>query len=944
MRQGMNLSTRLTIAIVALVVGTAGTIGYLSYRNISAIAIPRTLVRLDAHAHALAVDLGNIAANARSDLKGFRHGIGLDEIIALSRDPSGESAGGLTLAQWRARLGRRLLAELNAKPNYSQFRLIGIADGGREIIRVERGLPGGEGRVVPDAELQRRPDRSHFQQTIAARDGVIEVSPVELNQENGKTESPQVPVVRLSTPVFATDGALFGILVIDVDLRAAFQRLEAAASPDASLYVVNERGDYLVHPDASRTFGFESGTPFRIQDDYPALAQAIVTGQRQPELITAPDGKSLGVAIASVRLAEGPRISVVEAVPEDKIVSVASSALRNSSLLGGTIAVLCAILLAFVLAQTLTRPLAQMTRAVAGFAQDAPIDLPLSAGGEIGVLARAFKKMVGEARVKNATLRRNAHIFESIMAEMADAVLLIEHGVVVYENSAARAMRAPPAGAGRPAQGEAFETFYADGVTPMPMNERPGMRIQRGELVNDFEMFIRPYGTETLVHVVGSARPIHDAKGTQTGAVVVFRDVTQAKETERQLRQSQKLDAIGQLTGGVAHDFNNMLTVITGTSEILADGLADRPQLLAIARMIDQAAERGADLTKHLLAFARRQPLEPRNVDINTLVRETTQLLRPTLGEQIEIEAMLAEDAEHAHIDPSQLSTALLNLAVNARDAMPNGGKLTLETANVVLDQSYAEHNAEIQPGPYVMIAVSDTGTGMSAKVRDRVFEPFFTTKAVGKGTGLGLSMVYGFVKQSNGHVKIYSEEGYGTTVKLYLPRAVVKAEAPEEVEPAIRGGTETIMVVEDDALVRNFVVTQLHSLGYRTLTANDGNAALKQLDDGAVFDLLLTDVIMPGGVNGRQLADTVTLRRPSVKVLYTSGYTENAIVHHGRLDVGVLLLAKPYRRGDLARMVRTALESTPGAADGLAGGREDIVAMAGSSARLSSDRDRAAG
>ena len=930
MRQGLSLSTRLTVAIVALVVVTAGTVGFLSYRNVAAIAIPRTLVRLDAHVRALAVDLGNIATNARADLRGFRHFVGLDEIIALSRDRSIERAGGLTLAQWRARIGKSLVDELNAKPDYAHFRIIGIADGGREIIRVERRAAGGEVYVAPDAELQRKAERPYFKQTIAARDGIVEVSPVELNQENGTIENPFVPVIRVSTPIFAPDGIPFGIIIIDVDLRSAFNRIAETTNPDTSVYVVNERGDYLTHPDASRTFGFEFGTPYRIQEDYPALAQAIVTGKREPELIADRDGKSLGLALASVRLAGGPRISAVEVMPEEKIVAVASAVVQNSSLIGGTVAVLFAILSAFILAQTLTRPLTQMTAAVAGFAEEAPLEVPLTAGGEIGVLARAFQKMAHEVRAKNAAIRRNAEVFESIMAEMAEAVLLIDaQGNVVYENSAAIAMLRSSAGLTRPAWEQAFETFYLDGVTPLPPEKWPSRRCLRGELVSEYELLFRFRGTDKLKHLIGSARPIHDATGAQTGAVVVFRDVTEAKETERQLRQSQKLDAIGQLTGGVAHDFNNMLTVITGTAEILADGLADRPALLTIARMIDQAAGRGAQLTRHLLAFARKQPLEPRNVDINTLVVDTAQLLRPTLGKHIEIESMLEADAAPAHIDPSQLSTALLNLAVNARDAMPNGGKLTLETGNVVLDESYAQGNPDVQPGPYVMIAVSDTGTGMPAKVRERVFEPFFTTKTVGKGTGLGLSMVYGFVKQSNGHVKIYSEEGYGTTIKLYLPCADAQADAPVATPSPVAGGDETILVVEDDALVRNFVIAQLHSLGYTTMTAANGNVALMQLDDGAMFDLLLTDVIMPGGINGRQLADIVVERRPSVKVLYTSGYTENAIVHHGRLDAGVLLLAKPYRRADLARMVRTALDSGMAGAAGNAPPREETGARA---------------
>jgi signal transduction histidine kinase/CheY-like chemotaxis protein/HAMP domain-containing protein len=927
MRQGMSLSTRLTIAIVALVVATAGTVGYLSYRNVAAVAIPRTLVRLDAHARALAVELAGLVANARSDLRGFRYVVGLDEIVALSRDPSTERTGGLTLAQWRARLGRHLAAEMEAKPNYAQLRLIGIADGGREILRVDRDAAGGI-RVVPDDALQRKGDRPYFLRTVAAREGAIEISPVELNQENGKIETPYVPVVRVSTPLFAPDGTLFGIIVINVDLRSAFSRLSDTANPDSTIYVVNDGGHYLWHPDARRTFGFEFGTPFRIQDDYPALAQAVVTGQKQPELITGRDGRDVGIALASERLGGGPRISVVETVPEQKITVAATTAVRNSSLLGGSIAVLCAILAAFVLAQTLTRPLSQMTKAVAGFARDAPLELPLTAGGEIGMLAGAFQKMAHDVREKTTALRRNSEVFETIMFEMAEAVLLVEQGKLIFENRASRAMRTSAPGAGKSETDEPpFETFYADGVTPMPPQERPGIRSLRGELVDEFELFIRQRGVEKMIHAIGSARAIRDARGTQTGAVVVFRDVTQAKETERLLRQSQKLDAIGQLTGGVAHDFNNMLTVITGTAEILAEGLSDRPQLLAIARMIDQAADRGAELTRHLLAFARKQPLEPKSVDINTLVLDTVQLLRPTLGEHIEIDAMLEPDADPAQIDPSQLSTALLNLAVNARDAMPNGGKLTLETGNVVLDDAYARDNPGVAPGSYVMIAVSDSGNGIPAKLRDRVFEPFFTTKAPGKGTGLGLSMVYGFVKQSDGHVKIYSEEGYGTTVKLYLPRSGAPAAIAATASPALQGGSETILVVEDDALVCNFVVTQLRSLGYGTLVGANGNAALKHLDDGTPFDLLLTDVIMPGGINGRQLAEIVVARRPSVKVLYTSGYTENAIVHHGRLDAGVLLLVKPYRKSDLARMVRAALDGGASRADDTAGKTAPIEA-----------------
>jgi PAS domain S-box-containing protein len=392
----------------------------------------------------------------------------------------------------------------------------------------------------------------------------------------------------------------------------------------------------------------------------------------------------------------------------------------------------------------------------------------------------------------------------------------------------------------------------------------------------------------------------------------VGRDLTEKRAAEAQFRQAQKMEAVGQLTGGIAHDFNNILTVITGTIEILTDAVADRPQLLAIAKMIDEAADRGADLTKHLLAFARKQPLQPREVDVNALILEAAKLLRPTLGEQIQIDPLLAQDAWTALVDPSQLTTAILNLALNARDAMPAGGKLVVETNNIYLDEGYASMHSEVTVGNYVMIAVSDTGSGIPAGNLEKVFDPFFSTKEVGKGTGLGLSMVFGFVKQSNGHIKIYSEEGHGTAVKIYLPRATgLDATAAEILASSrIEGGHEAVLVVEDDALVRRYVITQIESLGYTTLEASNAAEALDVIGKAAAIDLLFTDVIMPGSMNGRQLVDEALKRRPSLKTLYTSGYTENAIVHHGRLDSGVLLLAKPYRQSDLARMIRMALDN----------------------------------
>jgi len=376
------------------------------------------------------------------------------------------------------------------------------------------------------------------------------------------------------------------------------------------------------------------------------------------------------------------------------------------------------------------------------------------------------------------------------------------------------------------------------------------------------------------------------------------------------LQQSQRLEAVGQLTGGVAHDFNNLLTVVMGNAELLAEQSEDRPQQRMLAEMIVQAAQRGAALTQQLLAFARKQALSPKPLDVNQLIAGMDSMLRRSLGEHIEIELIRAAGLWPAMVDQGQLENALLNLCLNARDAMLGGGRLTIETANTVLDQTYADSRLDVKPGQYVMLAVSDTGGGIAPEHLEQVFQPFFTTKEKGKGTGLGLAMVYGFVKQSTGHVNIYSEQGHGTVVKLYLPRALgASPAAPELVDRVMpAGGKETVLVVEDDEMVRRYACQQLRSMGYRVIEVDNGTGALALIEQHPDIDLLFTDVVMPGGMNGRALADAARKLRPALRVLYTSGYTENAIVHHGRLDPGVQLLAKPYRLVDLARAIRSAL------------------------------------
>jgi two-component system, NtrC family, sensor kinase len=386
---------------------------------------------------------------------------------------------------------------------------------------------------------------------------------------------------------------------------------------------------------------------------------------------------------------------------------------------------------------------------------------------------------------------------------------------------------------------------------------------------------------------------------------------SERRETlEASLRQSQKMEAVGQLTGGVAHDFNNLLTIILGNLQM---ALRQNPEGKTKTRISNayQAADRAVELTKRLLAFSRSQPLEPRPIDANRLVAGMSDLLDRTLGETIAVETVRSAGLWLTEADGPQLEAAILNLAINARDAMADGGKVTIETGNAFLDEFYCQSVEGVKPGQYVMISVTDTGSGMAPDVIDKAFDPFFTTKAAGAGTGLGLSQVYGFIRQSGGHVRIYSEIGEGTTVRIYLPRSFAREKplaAGKSADDSPEGKQETVLVVEDDADVRAYVVETLSALNYSVREAANADAALSILNDPGPVDLLLTDVVMPG-MNGRNLAEAAKLRRPGLKVLYMTGYSRNAIVHQGRLDAGVSLMQKPFSQNVLAMRVRSMLE-----------------------------------
>jgi PAS domain S-box-containing protein len=1157
--------------MITLVTVAVSAVGWLSYRSLEQAFLPRVLDRIETHARLVAADLQSSVRGARADVAAFRSAAALNGLIRAHLSGGIDPVDGLSAQTWHERIAERLSAELEAKPAYALFRIIGLEDGQREIVRADRMGPNGAVRIVPDAELQQRGDRTYFKETIQLRPGTVYVSPLNLTTENVVVKTPRTPVLRIATPVFAPDGKAFGIVIINVDMQPAFDRVRSSVRQGGQIYVVNARGDYLVHPDPAREFGSQLGKSINWQTDFPDLASSLRTTQSVSQIQQDQSGHPGGIALAPAVLAGNEWVAVIETV-SNAVFMAPAAAIQNTSLLVGLIAVLSAAALAVLIARSLTRPISQLTAAVESIGNNAAVAIPVDARGETGVLARAFARVLGETNAKAAALEREVkehrrtaaardhhaereRLFSAAVESSNDAIVTksldgtitgwnpaaerlfgftsaeavgkgidiivppdrlgemreilsrtgrgetIEHhetlrlhkngspvevllgispirgpsGAVVGASKTARdisesrktehALRqqteerrrifessqdlilvtdakggliqvspssetilgyAPEEMIGHSAidfihgddldrtreemraarRGERSRSFdcryvHKDGwvvtLSWMGTWSEPVMRhffigrdmtesrlaqeslreseqLARGIIDTALDAFVQidesggildwnsqaeqifgwsreealGKGFFDLIMAEADGNELKAAAGrflrsdqdqirgrrreitarrrdgkefkaemsvtalkTRDGFVFngFFRDLTDKIAAEDRIRQAEKMEAVGQLTGGIAHDFNNILTVITGTIEILAEAVEKEPELFAITKMIDEAATRGADLTQHLLAFARKQPLQPRETDINTLIIDTAKLLRPTLGEHIEIESVFADEVCLATVDPNQLTTAILNLALNARDAMPDGGKLIMETGSVYLDEKYSSMHNDVRPGRYALVAVSDTGTGIPAALIDKVFDPFFTSKETGKGTGLGLSMVYGFVKQSAGHIKVYSEEGHGTTMKIYLPPGTGAALASEATAvPIIEGGHERILVVEDDKLVRDYVITQLHTLGYVTLAAGNAAEALAIVDAGAEFDLLFTDVIMPGEMNGRQLADEIRKRRLTLKTLFTSGYTENAIIHHGRLDPGVLLLTKPYRRSDLAKMIRTAL------------------------------------
>jgi PAS domain S-box-containing protein len=529
-------------------------------------------------------------------------------------------------------------------------------------------------------------------------------------------------------------------------------------------------------------------------------------------------------------------------------------------------------------------------------------------GGDLFGFAKITRD-ISDKKLAREALRRSEEQIRMLVEGVTDYAIymLSPEGLVTTWNAGARKIKGYAA---NEVIGTHFSRFYTEEDRTKGLPERILAQVREQGRIEAEGWRVRKDGTRFRANVVIDA--IRDTDGSLVGFAKITRDVTermQLDEARQALLHSQRLEAVGKLTGGVAHDFNNILQVISGSLQLLAGAVAHMPTAQRHLAMALSAVDRGAKLSGQLLAFARRQPLQPYVLNPGRVVRGMEELVRRAVGETVEVETVVSASLWNTMLDPHQLENVVLNLAINARDAMPGGGRLTIELSNTMLDDSYVARAHEVPSGQYVLLAISDTGSGMLPEVMERAVEPFFTTKGEGQGTGLGLSMAFGFVKQSGGHFRIYSEVGHGTTIKAYFPRTLDAEQAlPEPASSEVKGGTETILVVEDDPNVQATVVGMLGELGYHVLRADNAEMALAVLKAGVRCDLLFTDVVMPGKLKSTELARQAKAMLPNLKVLYTSGYTQNAIIHGGRLDPGVELLSKPYRREALAAKVRQML------------------------------------
>ncbi|MHB8870208.1 MAG: PAS domain S-box protein [Thermoleophilia bacterium] len=717
-------------------------------------------------------------------------------------------------------------------------------------------------------------------------------------------------ILPVAEPILDDNNEFLGIVGTGVELALLESFVEAVSLPEGASFSVVDRNGVLLssHPDPEEWAGKALGDL--------ELAGLMLSGSRGVSEVSGPDGVTRLYAYAPVE-GSGGAAFVAAGIPRSTTYAFVSEVVFRFALgLGITVAFV--ILAAWLGADLLViRPLGRLVTAAQGLA-GGDLSVRIGAGGgsgEIGQLARAFDSMAEAVEERTAAAEESEARYRALVESSPNGIIVHQGGRIVFANPAAAGI----AGAMAPADlvgRDVMEFVHPDSLELARRRIEEAYRTGEPSIMAEERIF-RLDGSAVDVDVVAIPLIFEGKPAIST----IIRTITERKLAEKALRESrertlgaQRLEAVGQLAGGIAHDFNNLLTAIIGYAEIGQVRCTGDPALDEAFAEIRASADRAAALTRQLLAFSRQQPLQPQVVDLNVVTESISGLLRQLIREDVELTLRCRDGLWPAEVDPGQIEQIITNLAINARDAMPGGGKLTIETANVELGEDYASTHPGAEPGPYVMLAVSDTGTGIDPDTLGRIFEPFFTTKEHGKGTGLGLSTVYGIVKQSGGTIYVYSELGQGTTFKIYFPRVDRPIDWTPEPSPTERSrverGNETVLVVEDEPAVRALTARILEGAGYTVLHAGDPADAVKLFDGYAgVVHLLLTDVVLPG-MSGRVLSETIAAKQGvHPGVLFMSGYTQDAIVHDGRLDAGVHFLEKPFTRDALLRKVREVLD-----------------------------------
>lgn len=1030
----MRLSIRLTLSMLGLVVATAAITPWLADHGLVAAFLPVELDRLETNAHTAMRVLDEKVEDTRRALSGFTRAVAIEGMMRAHDSGGRSAADGLSEAEWRRRLGARLAAELAAHPHYLAFRLIGTADHGRELLRVDREGPGGAVRVAPDSELETVSDLEHVRRVLLAPPGRFVVSRVDLSRRSGRVRVPHVPVLRVLTPLFTPSGTRYGALGITLSLARLVEDIPDPGFRGTRTFLVDGQGDFILHPDSAKTFGHLTGSAYRLADEFPALARPAAEAAQHPALMRDGKGREFGVAVAGASLGVDDHLTLVQAVPREELFAPMRE-VRRASLLAALLVGALAILLALYVARRITQPLDRMTLAVRQLGSDLPLGVRPEGAGELRGLAEAMEAMQRELRRKSAELREGEQrlrlaldashtgvwewnlasddvwwseqiprvvggALQPTMRALAELVhpgdssrIAAALGRVRQEGLGFREeFRVLTAGGhvrwlaaegtarldadGRPARvvgtvrdvtdrrevlealraseerfremaesiddvfwmtdpgksrvlyvspayeriwGRRREELYDDPfawIAAIHEDDRGSLEpsVRALQLAGDYDVqyrIVRPDGEVRWIH--DRSYPVRDADGVVLRLVGVAEDVTRHRELEESFLQAQKLESIGRLAGGVAHDFNNILMVVQGHLELLrTGGEAERAESLEQMR---HAVTRATALTRQLLAFSRRQALQPRRLDPAALVRDMTRFLRRLLGEDIALELDIAPDVPPVLADEGMLEQVLMNLAVNARDAMPHGGRLVIRLAHEPMDSGWRRRNAGAGAGPLVCLSVTDNGTGMDADTLAHAFEPFFTTKGVGKGTGLGLATVYGIVQQHHGWVGVESEPGRGTTVRVWLsPSNVEPGDAPgAPQQPEPRRGHETILLVEDEPALRSLLTRVLEGRGYRVLSAPTGREALDTWQARrADVDLVLTDVVMPDGVSGLDLLERVHADRPGMPTLCMSGYPAGTGPDAPEPVDAVHYLRKPFATAELLAAIQRLLDPHP--------------------------------